>query len=614
MNSTLVNDIQFELNISNFDSIKSFSFILHLLNKVGKDLLLEIENNTLYLRSLNDAKSAFALVKFDKDFFDYIQSVDGKNFCCKVQLKVLCSMMKNIRNVKSLKVRAQIIDSEHELVFEMSMASSLKRTYRFLYSDCDIISVAFDDESASQIKADPKVFIKLLEHIHLSQEISIIADENTFKIKSFHADDDFLNGLSQARDNNLVHDNSMRRVISTGVNIDTSEFDVYNFKPINIDEEDEEEDGNQRNYQELIFCIKEFRAMLAFCETQDLSDFQLLFTKTGRPMKLSCLQRHFEVDILMSTLTPNASSKASAVEREPEFQMPTVHSNTSRSKGKSKPKPKSTTSISKARRNKRNNNEFTSGMDLDEEEEDEEEEEAIPDQRRQGMPGGVSSSSKTSLSLSRANGDVNAEDEEHGFGSTSSYFPPSEPHQHPRTVTTTMTTASSSSSNSNSKRIVPSDTTLLQHVPAADININVNRQRSKAFHETSATVQQQRSSSSSTTPSRININSSSSINSSRIKARPALDDEEEQAGDGDGEDLGDASYVFDFSSHVTTTPSSHNNSKVKNNTTSRKKRQIVIHSSEEEEGNEEPRTQFSFEDERMAAIALSSLNAYPQPF
>ncbi len=104
-------------------------------------------------------------------------------------------MMKNIRNVVSLNIHAHEVDTEHELVFEFLQSSGIKRTYKYLFSDCDIITVGFDDASASRIKADPKVFTQLLDHIHMSQEISIEVSHQMFRVRSFHSDDDAISQL-----------------------------------------------------------------------------------------------------------------------------------------------------------------------------------------------------------------------------------------------------------------------------------------------------------------------------------------------------------------------------------------------------------------------------------
>ena len=71
------------------DNVKLLSAALHLLQKVSKELIIETENSVLTFRSLNDPKSAFMTVEFDKNFFDQFNTAEGADkFSCKVNIKV----------------------------------------------------------------------------------------------------------------------------------------------------------------------------------------------------------------------------------------------------------------------------------------------------------------------------------------------------------------------------------------------------------------------------------------------------------------------------------------------------------------------------------------------
>lgn len=71
------------------ENAKLLSAALHLLQKVGKELIIEAEAGVLTFRSLNDPKSAFISVEFEKDFFDkYAPSTGADCFSCKLAIKV----------------------------------------------------------------------------------------------------------------------------------------------------------------------------------------------------------------------------------------------------------------------------------------------------------------------------------------------------------------------------------------------------------------------------------------------------------------------------------------------------------------------------------------------
>jgi hypothetical protein len=80
-------EVHLSAKIAN-ENIKCLSAVLHLLQKVGKELILETENGILTFRSLNDSKSAFVSVKFDKTFFAHFMTAPADNFSCKVTIKV----------------------------------------------------------------------------------------------------------------------------------------------------------------------------------------------------------------------------------------------------------------------------------------------------------------------------------------------------------------------------------------------------------------------------------------------------------------------------------------------------------------------------------------------
>ena len=59
-------------------ALKAVAAVLNFVSKVGKELIIQIDRNCLTFRTLNDAKSAFALITFennDNDFFDEFRVV-----------------------------------------------------------------------------------------------------------------------------------------------------------------------------------------------------------------------------------------------------------------------------------------------------------------------------------------------------------------------------------------------------------------------------------------------------------------------------------------------------------------------------------------------------------
>ncbi|KAJ1396761.1 Rad9/Ddc1, partial [Ochromonadaceae sp. CCMP2298] len=172
----------FEVSV-HADNVKAFSATLHLLQKVGKDLTIEVEASTFTLRALNDAKSAFVGVELSDQFFDSFRlSNELKSFSCKLAVKTsqfltipssiiiilprmndtdtmtqpACAIFRSLKGVRLLRLRAARVGAEHELSFELLMINGVSRTYRLRYVDCEVLSAVFHEQDCSYIKASPK--------------------------------------------------------------------------------------------------------------------------------------------------------------------------------------------------------------------------------------------------------------------------------------------------------------------------------------------------------------------------------------------------------------------------------------------------------------------------
>ena len=81
-------------------------------------------------------------------------------------------------------------NKDNELVLEFqnntSSSSLIKRTHRFKYSDCDVVSAIFDEEGTCGLRSMNKILMQLLEHMHQAPEVVVSATPSTFKVQSYH--------------------------------------------------------------------------------------------------------------------------------------------------------------------------------------------------------------------------------------------------------------------------------------------------------------------------------------------------------------------------------------------------------------------------------------------
>lgn len=226
---TSQNEVMFAISIAG-ENLKCISAVLHFMMKIGKELIIELDGDKVAFKALNDGKSAFVGIEFQESYFIDIQrSVD--TFSCKLNVKPVCAILKNIKNINGMSIRSVVTGSEHELIFEVRVTNGMIRTHKFSYQDSDMINALFDEDSASFLQSEPKVFIQLFEHMYQSPEVIIGASEHNFTVRSFHSD----------------KNSDTKRHLTTGLSVDVHEFDRYDFKSeIDITEE-------------IVFCSKEVK-------------------------------------------------------------------------------------------------------------------------------------------------------------------------------------------------------------------------------------------------------------------------------------------------------------------------------------------------------------------
>ena len=211
-------------------ALRPLASLLSFVSKVGKELILEIERDRLALRTLNDAKSAFAHITFEnsggenESFEEYSVSIpEGEDEAAfRVSVKPICSIMKSLKKVQSLVMYTELLANGHDkLVFEMVNDTGIRRTHKFDYQDAEIVNAHFDEEVSSRLVVEPKILSNLLDHLHqTSGEIEVEVSESKFKVKSFHQE-------PGPGDRSCA---VLQRVMTTEMCLETSEFEQYEYR------------------------------------------------------------------------------------------------------------------------------------------------------------------------------------------------------------------------------------------------------------------------------------------------------------------------------------------------------------------------------------------------
>lgn len=159
-------------------------------------------------------------------------------------------IFRNIKSVRSIRLCASEVGAEHELSFQMSLANGITRTSRFRYADCEVLNALFDEDECSSLRAKPKVFSQILDHLRASGEAAVQASAESFSVTSFHKTNFGAAALTMQQ-----QQAELKRHMSTGLTVSLQEFDEYAFRP---------DLAARGAVVELIFCLKEVHATMRY--------------------------------------------------------------------------------------------------------------------------------------------------------------------------------------------------------------------------------------------------------------------------------------------------------------------------------------------------------------
>lgn len=320
-------------------SVRPFCASIGCLSRIGKDLYLAFDPiDGLALRSLNDAKSAYALFRFEPAFFERCtapvivnpvtpdsrkrdrnrssqsQTQGGSqeaSFSCRATLRALAAVVRPRKNVASLRVRSETSASALYLSFEFHLQKSqdaiLTVVHRIKVADANGVSAVAPKDDCSEIVASPKVLLRLLEPLKRTAEVSLIvqSDARTVSAASFHHTDTLAGGQDGSSTNtNAILQASTASFLKTETAIGCDEFEEYFFR--------EDRDADDDNMPELVnkeanlvFPVKEAKAVLQFCSQSHLDQelrVSLSFHWGGRPIIIESPADSFSVQLVLATV------------------------------------------------------------------------------------------------------------------------------------------------------------------------------------------------------------------------------------------------------------------------------------------------------------------------
>ncbi|KAL7688733.1 hypothetical protein Plhal304r1_c018g0064571 [Plasmopara halstedii] len=310
------------------DALKVFVAALQCLAQVGKELFIECDpgSSRLTLRALNDAHSASGQVTLDRTFFSESHGCcitlhdteistaemlkarfDGRTpyLKCKVFAKSCCNVFRTLKHVQSVQL-ALLVDQEAleqadasqkdvsqssdideidldciELRWRLRCDFEITKTHHMKVQSCQILRAVFDkDTSPSRWRTRQHHLSSLLAHIHHSGEVSVTCLPTHVKFES-----------------HFSSITASKAQLQTETAVESAEFSEYILQPVSTSID---------SSAQLIFCIKEVRALLSFCKTSDVLEVSFYYSSSGSPVLFeaeSTSMAKFSIEMALSTVT-----------------------------------------------------------------------------------------------------------------------------------------------------------------------------------------------------------------------------------------------------------------------------------------------------------------------
>lgn len=258
-------------------NVKVLGKAVHSLSRIGDELYLEPLKDGLSLRTVNSSRSAYACFLFAPLFFQQYQAASpGQDLLrCKILMKSFLSVFRSLAMVEKTveKCCISLSGSNSHLVVQLHCKYGVKKTHNLSFQDCESLQALFNPALCPHLLRAPA---RVLAEAVLSFPPALT--EVTLGIG--HGQRVILRSYQEEEADNA----NKAMVTETSIG---------------------EEDFQQLQAPEgiaLTFCLKEFRGLLSFAESANLS-LSVHFDVPGRPVIFtiedSLLDGHFVLATLL---------------------------------------------------------------------------------------------------------------------------------------------------------------------------------------------------------------------------------------------------------------------------------------------------------------------------
>ncbi|XP_018395540.1 PREDICTED: cell cycle checkpoint control protein RAD9A [Cyphomyrmex costatus] len=264
-------------------NVKILAKAIHTLAKIGDEMYVNPQEESISFRTVNMAKSAYSDFTFHRSFFSYyilgdLEEEEAQK--CKISMR---SAMTVFRSAHTLDKQVETCHIHLEmdacnLVFILKYKNGINMSHLISILDSEKLQASYTkDGMSNELTSRARTFTEALQNFPQNLiEITLQITPHKLLFRNY------------VDDTSLIV-NTTRTQLAFGI----GEFDRYMI-------------GNETS---VTFCLKEVKALLVFSESVGVP-ITASFGTAGRPILFTVKSQAFEVNMLLSTLSPDCDSQS----------------------------------------------------------------------------------------------------------------------------------------------------------------------------------------------------------------------------------------------------------------------------------------------------------------
>lgn len=331
-------------------NVRTFCLIFSCLGRIARDVYIEFTDyNGMFIKTVNDSKSAFASFHFPPRFFGRCIAVplitskpmslnyepglsthENDAFACRMPVRALNAILRPRKGTRSLRIRSHgnVVDDRHhsqeqnvlglKLTFEFLVehGSSSNACMRIHHSlavaeSYSIVAASPSKLHCSEIVTSSQVLFTLLEALRKSLEVTwtlrnanLDNDDEVphVAVSSFNRADCVVGSTYPSTNREI---SSIPNSFKTEAIMECSEFEGFVWRGGDEIDVLDDHPANQRHEVCLVFGLKEVKALLQFCSHVDSSTdmrVSMSFVRGGKPLIFETKGNAFAATLTIATL------------------------------------------------------------------------------------------------------------------------------------------------------------------------------------------------------------------------------------------------------------------------------------------------------------------------